>query len=452
MLVRLTLLGLLIAVSGCATAPTLGTPIARLDPASGYRFELSPNIHRRDDLLLAMSISGGGMRAAAFAHGVMRQLAAQPVRAGDRERPLLDELDAISGVSGGAVTAAYFALDPQRYFREFESRFLRRDVTAEMWRALLNPVTLIRLMSRRYSRGDLYAEVLDRRLFDGATFADLAGRQGSPYVILNATDLSVGARFEFTQQRFDALCSDLARYPVARAVAASAAAPPTVSPLSLQNFAGRCDYRPPDWMATEATVNPPTRRSIRARELLAYQRRDRYPYLHLADGSLSDDLGVRTMIDALTTVDIDPAMRSRLQTSRPRRIAMIVINSVADGGPKLARRRGAPNEMDTVTRAAQVSIDRYSAESLLALRSLLGDLARQGELSEPQDVYLIEVTPLHLEDQGERERILAVPTSLTLRPELVDAIIDAGDRLLQSSAEYQRLLRDLDGQRNAVPP
>ena len=108
--------------------------------------------------------------------------------------------------------------------------------------------------------------------------------------------------------------------------------------------------------------------------------------------------------------------------------------------------------MDTVTRAAQVSIDRYSAESLLALRSLLGDLARQGELSEPQDVYLIEVTPLHLEDQGERERILAVPTSLTLRPELVDAIIDAGDRLLQSSAEYQRLLRDLDGQRNAVPP
>jgi hypothetical protein len=36
-----------------------------------------------------------------------------------------------------------------------------------------------------------------------------------------------------------------------------------------------------------------------------------------------------------------------------------------------------------------------------------------------------------------------VPTSLTLKPSLVDEIIDAGDRLLQSSAEYQRLLNDL---------
>ena len=319
-----------------------------------------------------------------------------------------------------------------------------------MWRALLNPVTLVRLMSRRYSRGDLYAQVLDRRLFAGATFADLAQQKASPFVILNATDLSVGARFEFTQQRFDALCSDLTRYPVARAVAASAAAPPTVSPLSLQNFAGRCDYRAPEWMEREATANPPTRRSIRARELLEYQRRERYPYLHLADGSLSDDLGVRAMIDALGTLDIDPAMRDRLGRSGPRRIAMIVINSVADGGPKLARRRGAPNEMDTVTRAAQVSIDRYSAESLLALRSLLGDLARRGALADPQDVYLIEVTPMQLQDQAERERILAVPTTLTLKPTLVDEIVDAGDKLLQSSGEYQRLLTDLARDRSSV--
>ena len=122
---------------------------------------------------------------------------------------------------------------------------------------------------------------------------------------------------------------------------------------------------------------------------------------------------------------------------------MIVINSAADSGPRIARRRGAPNEMDTLTRAAQVSIDRYSAESLLALRALLGDLAKRDELSDSRDVYLIEVTPLRLADPAKRERIMAVPASLSLDPRIVDAIITAGDELLQASPEYQRLLRDL---------
>jgi hypothetical protein len=38
-------------------------------------------------------------------------------------------------------------------------------------------------------------------------FATLRAASRGPFVILNATDLSVGSSFEFTQDRFDAICT-----------------------------------------------------------------------------------------------------------------------------------------------------------------------------------------------------------------------------------------------------
>ena len=74
----------------------------------------------------------------------------------------------------------------------------------------------------------------------GATFAPLLQvPRRRPYLLLNATDMTLGARFEFTQDQFDLLCSDLSVVPVARAVAASSAFPILLSPLTLHNYSGR---------------------------------------------------------------------------------------------------------------------------------------------------------------------------------------------------------------------
>lgn len=318
---------LLPLVCGCASWGVAGTALERADPALGYRLASAVRPHSGDDLLVAASFSGGGMRAAALAHGVLRELAATPLPDG---RNLLDELDVISGVSGGAVVAAAFALDRERYLRSFEAQFLHRNVSREMWWALLNPVTLVRLMSHRFARGDLYAEILDRRLFHGATFASLASAQRAPFVILNATDLGVGARFEFTQDLFDAICGDLSRYPLARAVAASTAAPPAFTPIALRNHAGRCGYQLPAWARPGAGPRTPDdlRRELRTRELLAWQQSGRYPWLQLADGSIADDLGVRALTDAMLAFEAEPPTDTR-------HIVLITVNAAADTGPRL---------------------------------------------------------------------------------------------------------------------
>jgi len=53
---------------------------------------------------IALSFSGGGMRAAAFSYGVLETL--RSVRTADGD--LLDDVSFITSVSGGSLTAAYF--------------------------------------------------------------------------------------------------------------------------------------------------------------------------------------------------------------------------------------------------------------------------------------------------------------------------------------------------------
>ena len=72
--------------------------------------------------MLILAFSGGGTRAAAFAYGVLEELAATPVVLGGRPRRLLDEVDLISAVSGGSFTAAYYGLYGFQALRQKLSR------------------------------------------------------------------------------------------------------------------------------------------------------------------------------------------------------------------------------------------------------------------------------------------------------------------------------------------
>ena len=60
------------------------------------------------------------------------------------------------------------------------------------------------------------AEIYDEKIFDGARFSDLIGLD-RPLIQINSTDLSQGNRFTFSQGQFDVICSDLDRFPIARA-------------------------------------------------------------------------------------------------------------------------------------------------------------------------------------------------------------------------------------------
>src|SRR6185503_14765084 len=118
---------------------------------------------------------------------------------------------------------------------------------------MLSQKTRNRLASQYFSRVDLAVEKWDEHLFHGATFGQLIGRR--PFLMINATDISTGTVFPFTQTNVDPLCIDLSKFQIARAVGASGAFPPLLNPLTIENHGAKCRYLPPLWV-TKALREP----------------------------------------------------------------------------------------------------------------------------------------------------------------------------------------------------
>jgi NTE family protein len=124
------------------------------------------------DGFIGLAFSGGGTRAAAFSYGVLSELdriEAGPTR---QNASLLDRVDYISGVSGGAVTAAYSGLKGRAALADFRERFLLRDAEDSL-RTPFTPVSVIRAYQGGVNDAQQFPRWLDENLFDGATFREL---------------------------------------------------------------------------------------------------------------------------------------------------------------------------------------------------------------------------------------------------------------------------------------
>jgi NTE family protein len=157
-----TLLGVaLLLLGGCATRP-INPPIAKVEADAGYRFEQrqSRSIGVGKETLVILAFSGGGTRAAAFSYGVLEYLRQTRIAdAKGRSVRLLDEVDLITGVSGGSFTALAYGLYGEKLFDEYESRFLKRNVQGEIVARTLNPANWGRLASPTWGRSELAAQL-----------------------------------------------------------------------------------------------------------------------------------------------------------------------------------------------------------------------------------------------------------------------------------------------------
>ena len=297
---HLSLLFSLLFLAACSAHYPVNSSITELNLREGFRPQSTSAGGRSEELSVLISFSGGGTRAAAFSYGVLEALREITININGNERRLLDEIDSISSVSGGSFTAAYFALFGDQIFENFEHGFLKRDVEGHLKWSIWNPVNMLKLGSGFYGRSELAADYYDEILFHGKTFGDILDR-GGPFIRINASDISLGAQFIFTQGMFDLLCSDILSFPVSRAVAASSAVPVLFSSVTIENFAGTCDYEMPGWL-NNALANRDTnpRGYYLAKKYSEYLNREEKPYVHLYDGGLTDNLGVRPLITILS--------------------------------------------------------------------------------------------------------------------------------------------------------
>jgi len=252
----------------------------------------------------------------------------------------------ISSISGGSFPAAYYALRGRKIFDEFPDRFLYRPIQSDLLRLALTPTSWLRLAGPSYGRSDLAAEFYDREVFGGGTYADVIARGRRPFVVLNATDMTSGAQFPFDQDEFDLLCSDLAGVPLARAAAASSAFPGGLTPLTFRNYAGSCGYEQPAWVALAAAdhasrVN--ARRTARAEVRLSLAAPGpARPYIHLTDGGVADNLGLRGPLDAIVSVDHSWSVMRLIDRDKVDKLVVIVVNAATSPAGDRARARACP--------------------------------------------------------------------------------------------------------------
>jgi NTE family protein len=167
-------LTLLVQLTACASHYPINNPIESIESIESiqqFSLEDKPD-SRSDGLLLILTFSGGGTRAAALAYGVLQTLADTQIVVNGQKRRLLDDVDGISSVSGGSFTAAYYGLFKDRIFEDFETKFLKRNVQSGLIKRVFALRSWPKLASLHYDRSDLAAEYYDELLFENKTFQD----------------------------------------------------------------------------------------------------------------------------------------------------------------------------------------------------------------------------------------------------------------------------------------
>lgn len=472
--VRLLALGTALLLGACSATRPVNPPITRAELADGYRFEtvLGPRGQAEDLVILAFS--GGGTRAAAFSYGVLEALRDVEVGEPDVEsRRLLDSVSIIAGVSGGSFTALAYGLYGDELFGQYEQRFLKRDVEGTLLSRLLDPTNWGPLSSSGWGRSEIAADYYDEILFNGATYADLMRRSG-PLVLANATDLSTGARFYFSQTMFDILCSDLGAVRLSRAAAASSAVPVIFSPVTFNNYGGSCGARPPDWFVTADELKgnlamPLLRATAELDELRAYGDGEKRPYIHLVDGGVADNLALRGVLSALTEFEALRLIGRKAPLDTVRRIVVIVVNSESTPPNDWDRSEDAPGPIEVLMQAVGVPIDHYSYDAVLQLRELAARwelLNRVREVAAPADrdkavfelamrapkaqINIVEVSFARVGDPAERAYLNQLPTSFVLPGEAIDRLRRAARDVVLNSASFRQYLQKLRDDRKQV--
>jgi hypothetical protein len=373
------------------------------------------------DYIVAVAISGGGSRSSVFAAAVMKELYRQ-VKLADGGS-IIDEIDVMSGVSGGSLASAYWcvkkpektSIDTESYDAFFGSYCtdMKRNIEAEV---IVRPFQFYRNFLKPGEKGYLLRSALDELFFSGVTFGELAQRERQrtcPVLIMNGTILDTGGKFLFTnlpRSQFDLgrtidadyrdvgivksglpiddditgtlTCDDIglsiADMEVSRGVTGSAGVPLLVGPVILM--------------------------AQRVFENLAHA------FLHIYDGGIADNVGVETVMEHLLVRMSEPPRRHRG--------GMVII---IDAGIALDPRHTISKYQDLkASLIANRTLDIYIyREKYFIYRTIM---FYQKQMEGMDNIDFVLITPYLADDTAIIETFESTPTRFKIKDAQADAL------------------------------
>lgn len=449
----------LAACAGDLTHAPINESIARVADQGGW--PLGPD--QFGETVFGVAFSGGGMRASAFSYGVLNELDRYEVVTEDGRQRMTDVIDLISGVSGGSVTAAYFGLKGREGLETFRTRFLERNAE-QGFDTDVSLANVLRIVNDGgVNDHSKFPRWLDDNLFDGATFADLFARK-RPLVWIAASDIYSRIPFVFEPVTFSTLCSDLGKVRLAEAVAASAAVPGLFVPMNVENFGGACGGHVPMWLQRGlADKTAPATLRANATAMTRYRRDpERFRYVKLLDGGLTDNFGIHYLAVARTNRDRAYMPMSAEQAVRVKRFMFLVVDAGRGPAGEWPSKLASPSGLELAGIVTDVAIDSgvYKGYDYFAtiMRDWESDIrqwrcslsskevrALRGTLDgwKCDDVNFM-VGRVSFEDAGPelRRELDKVPTRFQLDPSTLDTVIGAGETALRNNPTFRAFLRD----------
>ncbi|MBF9233411.1 patatin-like phospholipase family protein [Microvirga alba] len=446
------------ACSGNVSNAPINEPIASVADQSGW--PLGPD--QFGATVVGVAFSGGGMRASAFSYGVLNELDRYEIVAEDGRQRMTDMIDLISGVSGGSVTAAYFGLKGRDGLPMFRSRFLERNAE----QGFDTDVSLANVLRIVQDGGvndrSQFPRWLDDNLFEGATYADLFARK-RPLVWIAASDIYSRVPFVFEPITFSTLCSDLSKVRLSEVVAASAAVPGVFIPMNVENFGGACGGHVPMWLqrGLADSTAPATLRASAAAMTRYRNDPERFRYVKLLDGGLTDNFGIHSLAVSRTNRDRPYMPMTAEQGVRVKRFLFLVVDAGRGPAGHWPKELASPTGTELAGIVTDVAIDsgvykgydyfttimRDWQNDLRRWRCSLSDeevLKTRGSLKgwRCSDV-VFTVGRVSFEDAGPelKQELDKVPTRFQLDPATLDKVISAGETALRNNATFRSFMR-----------
>jgi NTE family protein len=422
-----------------------------------------------DDMVVALSFSGGGMRAAAFSYGVLEGFDQTRVPTRSGATSLLDRLDFLSGVSGGSILAAYYGLKGRAAIADFRQRFLLVNAE-ESLQTDLSLGNIARGLNGGVNDTTKFPVWLDAHLYGQATFRDLLRRQ-RPRVWINAADIYDRTAFIFAPVTFSALCSDLASYPVSLAVAASAAVPVVFAPIVIENYHGGCSTPLPGWVArVRNDPNAPPLIKSYADALERY-RSGAINYIKLLDGGLVDNYGLAGFTVARLAANTPFGPLAPQQAVKLRRLLFLVVDSGRAPSGQWAQTVPGPKGVDLImatsdTATESGAIGSYSAfdatmadwrKTLVSWRCGLSEADRHRFGAPPgwncRDLeFYISKISFDALGSDRAAALNRVETRFKLPADQIDMLVAAGRDALNVNPKFRAFIRSFGHAPPPVPP
>jgi NTE family protein len=260
------------------------------------------------------------------------------------------------------------------------------------------------------------------------------------------------------------ICSNLAAYPVARAVAASNGFPVLFTPITLTSHRKECRATTPrvaemgyDSLAFRTDQEEDfSRRANLGRIMQTYLDSDQTQYVHLMDGGIADNLALRALFDRLTSLRQEKYKLERI-SHVTRRVLIISVDGQAAADPTLGQKHTIGGLGTIFSAVSGTQIDAYNFETLLLadqtvkglVKQIRGERCAEGRIvaGHPCDDVRGKLVHLSLDDVADptvRRQLQAIPTGLTITRQDVDLLLKWGERLVRENADIRSLIEGLD--------